>query len=337
MEEAKARVAKRRASQKSPEMNNLCTVGATAVPTLAIPSSFREGQRVLFLQGAHKGKLGRFLKVLGETQVDPLCNSSDTQWFLLHSNITPTLCGQATVELEGSRAQVRTAVTVLEPAPVDEKKVAAEAAAWEASPSIFMDEKPLTATLIMKETVVVAESELLKRFFARIHDYVKHNKGILLSTFKSFDKDSSGQIGENEFCQAMKSIGLPMNKTELETVMMRIDANRNGKIQYKELLQLIKAQESEDRKMARIGIEPRLEDDPPPARQGSEPEAGDHPGSEGSTARQRPTGESEPRERQPGPCTPESVAELAEPANVEGACGGGRRAQHPEVDPKERT
>jgi len=75
--------------------------------------------------------------------------------------------------------------------------------------------------------------------FRRLHEYMVERISTIHAIFWEFDKDRSGHIDAREFQKAMKKLGVPLTSRELGTVLLKIDENHDGKIEYKELVHTI--------------------------------------------------------------------------------------------------
>ena len=60
---------------------------------------------------------------------------------------------------------------------------------------------------------------------------------ILLKAFKYFDLDNSGECSKDEFLKAIQKIGITgFNQNNLEEIFDLYDSNKNGSLDYKELV-----------------------------------------------------------------------------------------------------
>jgi len=58
--------------------------------------------------------------------------------------------------------------------------------------------------------------------------------------FKEFDSDGNGSISEVEFRNAIRKLGLGLTSREIDKLMLRIDSNSDGKIDYNEFISKFK-------------------------------------------------------------------------------------------------
>ena len=61
------------------------------------------------------------------------------------------------------------------------------------------------------------------------------NKNRIIDTFLAFDANNSGTIDRNEFREAVLTLGVVAHKAALDALFDRIDADRGGSIDYREL------------------------------------------------------------------------------------------------------
>lgn len=57
--------------------------------------------------------------------------------------------------------------------------------------------------------------------------------------FNYFDKDRSGTITPDEFTKVLRSLGITLNRSELEEIMQDHDDNNDGSIDFPEFLSLL--------------------------------------------------------------------------------------------------
>ena len=77
--------------------------------------------------------------------------------------------------------------------------------------------------------------------------------------FKKFDEDGNGFISQVEFRNAIRKFNLGLSSREIDKIMMKIDTNADGKIDWKEFVNMFKVSELDERlkdrardKMARL-------------------------------------------------------------------------------------
>jgi len=77
--------------------------------------------------------------------------------------------------------------------------------------------------------------------------------------FREFDSDGNGSISQVEFRNAIRKLNLGLTSREIDKVMLRIDTNQDGKIDYHEFISKFKTNDLDERlkerakdKMARL-------------------------------------------------------------------------------------
>ncbi|XP_052198561.1 calmodulin-like protein 6 [Diospyros lotus] len=71
------------------------------------------------------------------------------------------------------------------------------------------------------------------------------NKGELKGVFATFDKDRDGFITKKELRDSFKNIGMSMTEEEVEEMVERVDANKDGLIDLEEFYELVGAEAAE--------------------------------------------------------------------------------------------
>ena len=61
----------------------------------------------------------------------------------------------------------------------------------------------------------------------------------LVESFKVFDRDGNGMIGQDELKQTMKSIGLRVGNKEIEAMLAKYDVDNDGYINYSEFVKIM--------------------------------------------------------------------------------------------------
>ncbi len=69
----------------------------------------------------------------------------------------------------------------------------------------------------------------------------KSNKDNLEETFKQFDQNKDGFITPEELKQAWEKMGEPLTLKEAENMIAQADMDEDGKVSYKEFVQLWKS------------------------------------------------------------------------------------------------
>ena len=54
--------------------------------------------------------------------------------------------------------------------------------------------------------------------------------------FRDFDQDGNGYISQVEFRNAIRKLGLGLSSREIDALMLKFDANQDGKIDYGEFM-----------------------------------------------------------------------------------------------------
>ncbi|XP_077991353.1 uncharacterized protein LOC144445611 [Glandiceps talaboti] len=78
-------------------------------------------------------------------------------------------------------------------------------------------------------------------------DYIQKNNLRLLDLFQRFDKDKSLSVSRSEFKKGIQSTGIPLNDTQLEELVNLLDRDKNGEIEFCELVFGNKEQIKKDR------------------------------------------------------------------------------------------
>lgn len=81
-----------------------------------------------------------------------------------------------------------------------------------------------------------------------LKNYIEDNKMRLLDLFNTLDKDKSMNITVKEFADGLKETGIDMNYIELYKLIESLDRNKDGEINYSELVMGSLEQQIEDRK-----------------------------------------------------------------------------------------
>jgi len=81
-----------------------------------------------------------------------------------------------------------------------------------------------------------------------LKNYIEDNKMRLLDLFNTLDKDKSMNITVEEFADGLKETGIDMNYVELYKLIEGLDRNKDGEINYSELVMGSLEQQMEDRK-----------------------------------------------------------------------------------------
>ncbi len=93
----------------------------------------------------------------------------------------------------------------------------------------------------------------------KLRQIIKSSSQSFDSIFKEFDSDENGFISEVEFRNAIRKLNLGLSSREIDKLMLRIDTNQDGKIDYQEFVAKFKTTDLDERlkerakdKMARI-------------------------------------------------------------------------------------
>ena len=76
--------------------------------------------------------------------------------------------------------------------------------------------------------------------FDRLVKFINENSISLMSYFKKFDKDGSGQLSKNEFMSALNALGFKINHDEFEYMFSEFDMEGDGTINYVEFMRKLK-------------------------------------------------------------------------------------------------
>ena len=75
--------------------------------------------------------------------------------------------------------------------------------------------------------------------------YQLFEKGSVEKLFKRYDTDGSGQLDYGEFSRALNDVGVNLEPREFARVIHHIDANRDGQVDFKEFVDMIKDERGE--------------------------------------------------------------------------------------------
>jgi hypothetical protein len=93
----------------------------------------------------------------------------------------------------------------------------------------------------------------------KLRQIIKSSSLKFEDVFKKFDEDGNGFISQVEFRNAIRKFNLGLSSREIDKIMMKIDTNADGKIDWKEFVNMFKVSELDERlkdrardKMARL-------------------------------------------------------------------------------------
>ncbi|KAI8511565.1 hypothetical protein Bbelb_106650 [Branchiostoma belcheri] len=66
--------------------------------------------------------------------------------------------------------------------------------------------------------------------------FVQENRLRMIDMFRQFDKDQSGDISAEEFKAGLKELGLVVDEDQLDEMITQLDTDKNGRIDYQELM-----------------------------------------------------------------------------------------------------
>ncbi|XP_035676401.1 leucine-rich repeat-containing protein 74A-like [Branchiostoma floridae] len=66
--------------------------------------------------------------------------------------------------------------------------------------------------------------------------FVQENRMRMIDMFRQFDKDQSGDITAEEFKAGLKELGLAVDEDQLDEMITQLDTDKNGRIDYQELM-----------------------------------------------------------------------------------------------------
>ena len=81
----------------------------------------------------------------------------------------------------------------------------------------------------------------------KLRQIMRSSSQTLDQIFKEFDSDGNGSISEVEFRNAIRKLGLGLTSREIDKLMLRIDSNSDGKIDYNEFISKFKQNNLDDR------------------------------------------------------------------------------------------
>lgn len=74
---------------------------------------------------------------------------------------------------------------------------------------------------------------------SKLRGIIGASKRNAFEIFLEFDADGSGAISNKEFRNAIRKLGLGLTSKEIDSLMLRIDSNGDGKIDYQEFLSFV--------------------------------------------------------------------------------------------------
>lgn len=90
-----------------------------------------------------------------------------------------------------------------------------------------------------------------QNIFRRLVGFINQNNISVLSYFKKFDKDNSGELTKNEFISAIKALGFEVSNGEFDLLFSEFDLDGSQSVTYREFL----------RKMRRSGVMTRNQEE----------------------------------------------------------------------------
>jgi len=78
----------------------------------------------------------------------------------------------------------------------------------------------------------VDESKWEKELITKLKKLIRLSGKSIDQIFGQFDVDGGGDISYEEFYKAMKEISATLTTTEINKIMQRVDADRDGSISY---------------------------------------------------------------------------------------------------------
>ena len=75
--------------------------------------------------------------------------------------------------------------------------------------------------------------------------YQLFERGSVEKLFKRYDTDGSGQLDYGEFSRALGDVGVHLEPREFARVIHHVDANRDGQVDFKEFVDMIKDERGE--------------------------------------------------------------------------------------------
>lgn len=83
--------------------------------------------------------------------------------------------------------------------------------------------------------------------FEKLRQIIRSSSQSFEEIFKSFDTDKNGFISAVEFRNAIRKLNLGLSSREIDKLMVKIDTNADGKIDWKEFMSKFKVSELDER------------------------------------------------------------------------------------------
>ena len=76
--------------------------------------------------------------------------------------------------------------------------------------------------------------------FKRLVEYINTNNISLLSYFKKFDRDNSGNLTRDEMQNALSTLGFKLGNNEMDILFSEFDLDGSGTVGYREFIRKLK-------------------------------------------------------------------------------------------------
>ena len=100
-------------------------------------------------------------------------------------------------------------------------------------------------------TTIVSQSSSSSQWdvdiMEKLRQIIKTSSQNINDIFREFDEDGNGFISQVEFRNAIRKLNLGLTSREVDKLMLRIDSNQDGKIDYQEFMSKFKTTDLDDR------------------------------------------------------------------------------------------
>ena len=85
-----------------------------------------------------------------------------------------------------------------------------------------------------------SDYKTFQNIFRKLIKFINDNNISMVSYFKKFDKDGSGQLSKNQFLSAIKALGFDISTGQFELLFAEFDLDGSQSITYKEFLRKLR-------------------------------------------------------------------------------------------------
>ena len=83
--------------------------------------------------------------------------------------------------------------------------------------------------------------------FEKLRQIIRSSAKSFEEIFREFDEDKNGYISQVEFRNAIRKLNLGLTSREIDQLMVKIDTNQDGKIDWKEFTAKFKVRDLDER------------------------------------------------------------------------------------------